>query len=83
MMGNTSLVSPGTTRNSSRSFTEQASGPRFYRMDQLLNLIPLSKATVWRKVKDGSFPRPVKLSVRITAWRADEIAAWLNQRLEA
>ncbi|MEH6725488.1 MAG: AlpA family phage regulatory protein [Hyphomicrobiales bacterium] len=35
--------------------------------------IPVSKSTWWAGVKDGRFPKPVKLGPRITAWRVDDI----------
>lgn len=40
-------------------------------------VLPFSSATLWRKVKDGSFPRPLKLSERITCWRVGDVRAWL------
>lgn len=40
--------------------------------------IPVSKSTWWAGVKTGRFPKPVKLGPRITAWRADDIAALLK-----
>lgn len=43
----------------------------------ILGLLPISRATLWRKAKDGSFPRPVKLSERTTAWRAADIRRWI------
>lgn len=39
-------------------------------------LVPFSGATVWRKCKEGSFPKPVKISEQITAWRLGDIRAW-------
>jgi len=36
-------------------------------------IIPLSKSTWWKGVADGRFPKPVKLSMRCTAWRVSEI----------
>jgi predicted DNA-binding transcriptional regulator AlpA len=45
-------------------------------------LLPASPATIWRKVKEGSFPKPVKLGERITAWHMDDIEAWLADRHE-
>lgn len=42
-------------------------------------LVPLSKSTIWRRVAAGTFPKPVKLSERVTAWRAEDIRAWLDQ----
>lgn len=39
--------------------------------------LPFSPATFWRKVKNGSFPQPVKLGARVTAWRVEEVRAWI------
>lgn len=39
--------------------------------------LPFSPATFWRKVKDGTFPKPVKLGQRITAWKVGEVRAWI------
>jgi prophage regulatory protein len=40
-------------------------------------IIPFSPATLWRKVKARQFPEPVKLSAGVTAWRVEDIRAWL------
>ena len=40
--------------------------------------IPVSKSTWWTGVKDGRFPKPVKLGPRITAWRVDDIRALID-----
>ncbi|MES2616033.1 MAG: AlpA family phage regulatory protein [Bdellovibrionota bacterium] len=42
-------------------------------------LIPLSRSTWWNGVKEGRFPKAVKLSPRCTAWRVDEIYALIEQ----
>jgi prophage regulatory protein len=31
----------------------------------------------WRKVKNGSFVKPYKLSERVTAWKVGEVRAWM------
>jgi prophage regulatory protein len=49
----------------------------FIRADTLLRIVPYSKATLWRKVKNGTFPLPLKLSERITAWRVEDIREWI------
>lgn len=51
----------------------------YIRINQLIQTLPISKASIWRKVKQGTFPAPVKLSVGITAWRTADIETWLNQ----
>ncbi len=56
----------------------------FIRQSKLIpNIIPFSAATLWRKVKNGEFPRPIKLSERVTAWKVEDIRAWLNSRESA
>jgi prophage regulatory protein len=52
----------------------------FVRLPQVLRVIPLGKTSWWQGVKTGRFPKPVKLSARCTAWRAEDIRD-LIQRL--
>lgn len=42
--------------------------------------IPFSAPTLWRKVAAGEFPKPVKLSERVTAWKVGEVRAWMEER---
>ena len=39
--------------------------------------LPFSAPTLWRKVKAGTFPKPVKLSERVTCWKVSEVRAWM------
>lgn len=50
----------------------------FVRLNQLiaLRIIPFSAATAWRRVRDGTFPKPVRISPQVTAWRVGEIREW-------
>lgn len=45
--------------------------------------LPFSAPTLWRKVKDGSFPKPHKLSTRVTAWKVLEVREWMNAQAAA
>ena len=56
----------------------------FVRQSQLIpNIVPFSPATLWREVKAGTFPAPVKLSQRVTAWRVGDIRSWIQTRTAA
>jgi prophage regulatory protein len=44
--------------------------------------LPLSTSTIWRLVKKGTFPKPVKLGNSILAWKFIEIDAWLAEAEE-
>ena len=39
--------------------------------------LPFSAPTLHRKVRAGSFPAPVKLSARVTAWNCGDVRRWL------
>jgi prophage regulatory protein len=55
----------------------------FIRQAQLIPyILPFSPATLWRKVRAGEFPKPVKLSERITAWKVDEIRTWITEKAD-
>jgi len=52
----------------------------YVRLKQLVpNIIPFSPATLWRKVKAQTFPAPVKLSAGVTAWKVEDIRAWISE----
>jgi prophage regulatory protein len=41
--------------------------------------IPVSKSTWWAGIKDGRFPRPLKLGARVTVWRVEDIRLLLEK----
>ncbi|MCU0252752.1 MAG: AlpA family phage regulatory protein [Vicinamibacterales bacterium] len=49
----------------------------FLRQSQVLAFVPISKSTLWRRVQSRAFPQPVKLSERVTVWRAEDIRHWI------
>lgn len=54
---------------------------RFLRLKQIIGTkdcpgrVPVSKSTWWLGVKDGRFPKPIKLGPRTTVWVEDQIDA--------
>lgn len=51
----------------------------FIRLATILKIIPVGKTTWWAGVKSGRFPQPVKLGVRVTAWRVEDIHLLIEQ----
>jgi prophage regulatory protein len=45
----------------------------FVRLPTILKIFPVGKSTFWQGVKDGRFPKPIKLGVRTTAWKVEDI----------
>lgn len=53
----------------------------FLRQPQVLAFVPISKSTLWRRIQARTFPAPLKLSPRVTVWRAEDIRRWIAQQL--
>ena len=51
---------------------------RIVRMDEVSELTGLARATIYKKVKDGSFPPPIRLGTRAVGWRMSDIVTWLQ-----
>ena len=51
----------------------------FVRLPTILKLIPIGKSSWWAGVKNGRFPKPIKLGPRITAWRAEDIRQLIQE----
>jgi len=52
----------------------------FLRQPQVLTFVPISKSTLWRRVQARTFPVPLKLSERVTVWRAEDIRHWIEKQ---
>ncbi len=52
----------------------------FLRQPQVLAFVPISKSTLWRRIQARTFPEPVKLSERVTVWRAEDIRRWIAKQ---
>ena len=52
-------------------------GDGFVRMHVVLGLYPVSGVQIWKMVKAGTFPAPMKISERNIAWRVSELREFL------
>ena len=41
----------------------------------------LSRSTIWRMERSGSFPSRIQVSVNVVAWREDEVDAWIVSKV--
>ncbi|MEK9709496.1 MAG: AlpA family phage regulatory protein [Alphaproteobacteria bacterium] len=42
-------------------------------------IIPISKTAWWKGVAEGKYPQPIKLSEKVTVWRADEVQKLVDE----
>jgi prophage regulatory protein len=54
--------------------------PQFLRLRAVMKMTGLSRSTIYRLAACGMFPRPVRLSPRIVAWRWSDLERWSEPR---
>ena len=50
------------------------------RLREVIQVTGLARSTIYKLVRDGKFPQPVKLSARAVAWRSDDLRHWIDDR---
>lgn len=53
--------------------TELETIESYLRLDQILKIIPVSRSTWYRGMKTGLYPKQVRLSYRVAAWKSSEV----------
>ena len=53
---------------------------RFLRIPDVVKKTGLGKSTIWLWVKEGKFPKPIKLSSRVTVWEESNIEQWQREQ---
>jgi len=51
---------------------------RMLRLPDVVEATGMSSTTIWRREKDGQFPRRRRLGANLVAWRSDEIEAYIE-----
>ncbi len=77
------------TESRTRTTPQPAScNPRFYRLGHLVRtkngeglLGGISGPTVWRWIKNGTFPKPVSLGPNTTAFDARKVDEWIDAKI--
>jgi len=51
---------------------------RILRLNTVLDRTGLSRATLYRKIQDGTFPRQVRIATRCAGWRESAVNEWMR-----
>ena len=58
--------------------TDKSRPRRMLNEKQVLDIVPLSRTSIYRLERAGKFPRSTYISANRRVWFADEIIAWQN-----
>ncbi|MBM4230765.1 MAG: AlpA family phage regulatory protein [Gammaproteobacteria bacterium] len=82
----TDLESSGPEHEKEAPTRQRSRETRYIRLGQLASRpehpgrYQISANTVWRWVREGRFPKPVKLGPGVTAWRLSDLERWERER---
>ncbi|EIZ79376.1 phage transcriptional regulator AlpA [Novosphingobium sp. Rr 2-17] len=51
---------------------------RILRLNTVLDSTGLSRATLYRKIHEGTFPKQVRIATRCAGWRESAINEWMR-----
>lgn len=54
---------------------------RLIRLEEVKRRTGFQKSSIYNRIAEGSFPRPVPLGDRAVAWVEDEIQEWIDSRI--
>ena len=54
---------------------------KFMKLKEVIQITSLSRATIYRLIQEGEFPKQIPLSGRSVAWLEEEINEWMQQKL--
>jgi predicted DNA-binding transcriptional regulator AlpA len=57
--------------------------PVLIRLSTVIAICALSRSSIYEGIKSGTFPAPVKLNGRPSAWIKQEVQHWINDRITA
>ena len=63
--------------------TDRTKQLRLIRLKEVKRRVGLSHSTIYRRIKDGSFPKPHSLGGPIVAWTEAEIDEWIADVLRS
>jgi len=55
----------------------------FLRLPAVKNRTGLSRSTIYLRIADGTFPKPVNLGGRAVGWVESEVDDWVRKRIAA
>lgn len=54
---------------------------RLIRLKEVMHVTGLARATIYKYMKEGYFPRSVSLGANAIAWEESEVEEWILERL--
>lgn len=64
-----------------KKYLKNDNAVRIMRMSEVIKAAGYSRASIYKFMAEGSFPKSKKLGLRAVGWNSQEIQAWVNEKL--
>jgi len=71
------------TEFDAKTIVNELSGLRMLRLNAVQARTGLSRSTIYLRISEGGFPKPIPLGGRAVGWIEAEINAWLIRQIAA
>ncbi|MBF8725467.1 helix-turn-helix transcriptional regulator [Pseudomonas putida] len=59
-----------------------AATDRFMRINEVIAVTGLGRNTIYRRMREGTFPKQIRLGPNSVAWLESSISAWMSSLVE-
>lgn len=60
-----------------------ASNEKILKLNQVIEIVGMSRSSIYLMVQRHDFPMPIKISVRSSGWLQSEVEQWIQARASA
>ncbi|MFK0088738.1 helix-turn-helix transcriptional regulator [Pseudomonas sp. NPDC090755] len=60
-----------------------AATDRFMRIDEVIHVTGLARNTIYRRMREGTFPQQIRLGPNSVAWLQSSISEWMSSLVVA
>ena len=59
------------------------SRPHFLRISEVIRRVGVSRPTIYRWMREGTFPKQISIGANSVVWLESDITKWMDQRIGA
>lgn len=57
-----------------------AGNEKILKLKQVIEIVGISRSSIYSLVQRGAFPKPIKISIRSSGWLLSEVERWIESR---
>lgn len=54
---------------------------RLIRLPEVISKVGFQKTYIWNCIKEGTFPKQIKLGARLSVWKESDIDSWIAEKI--